>query len=289
MTDASPTGDPTVTVDWLFEHLEDPDLVLIDATWFMPGTERDARAEHARQHIPGALFLDIDEVSDHSNPLPHMLPEPHDFATQVRRLGVEPNSRVVVYDTHGVFSAPRVWWMFRVMGHQSVWVLDGGMPKWIAEGHPIESGWPQKPHGEFKSHFDKSLVRAFDEVLTDLTDGGAQLLDARASGRFTGEVPEPRPGLRSGHMPGARNLPSNEVVAADGTLKPASELAPLFAKAGIDLDRPIVTTCGSGISAAILALALARLGRPRAAVYDGSWTEWGGRPDAPMVTGGADA
>jgi len=288
MTDEPILDDPLVSTEWLAEHLEDPRLVLIDATWYMPPAPSDARADHAQAHIPGALFIDIDEVSDHANPLPHMLAEPHDFATHVRRLGVEPDSLVVVYDTQGLFSSPRVWWNFRVMGHDNVRVLDGGLGKWIAEGRPVEMGWPQKPHGEFKAHFDPSLVRTLDEVLTALTDGDAQLVDARSAARFTGEAPEPRPGLRSGHMPGARNLPSQSVVAADGRLKSAAELAALFAEAGVDLDRPIITTCGSGVSAAILALALARLGRDGVPVYDGSWTEWGGRADTPVVTGPAD-
>ncbi len=289
MIDAPSPADPLVSTDWLAAHLDTPDLVVIDSSWFMPGTDRDARAEHAAEHIPGALFLDIDEVSDHSNPLPHMLPEPPDFATHVRRLGVEAASPVVIYDSHGLFSAPRVWWSFRVMGHDNVWVLDGGLPKWIAEGRPVETGWPQRPHGEFKSHYQPRLVRSLEEVLTALTDGGAQLLDARPAARFTGEAPEPRPGLRSGHMPGARSLPSSAVVTPDGRLKPAEELAALFAGAGVDIDRPIVTTCGSGVSAAILALALARLGRPDVPVYDGSWSEWGARGDTPVVTGPASA
>jgi thiosulfate/3-mercaptopyruvate sulfurtransferase len=215
-----------------------------------------------------------------------MLPEPPDFATHARRLGVEASSPVVIYDSHGLFSAPRVWWSFRVMGHDNVWVLDGGLPKWTAEGHPVETGWPQRPHGEFKSRYQPNLVRSLDQVLTALTDGNAQLLDARPAARFTGEVAEPRPGLRSGHMPGARSLPSSAVVA-DGRLKPADELAALFADAGVDIDRPIVTTCGSGVSAAILALALARLGRADVPVYDGSWSEWGARSDTPVATGPA--
>jgi thiosulfate/3-mercaptopyruvate sulfurtransferase len=216
-----------------------------------------------------------------------MLPEAHDSATHARRLGVEPEAPVVIYDSQGLFSAPRVWWSFRVMGHDNVWVLDGGLPKWIAEGRAVETGWPQKPHGEFKSHFRPGLVRSLEEVLTALTDGGAQLLDARPAARFTGEAPEPRPGLRSGHMPGSRSLPSSAVIGDDGRLRPAAELAALFAGAGIDIDRPIVTTCGSGVSAAILALALAKLGRPNVPVYDGSWSEWGARADTPVETGPA--
>ena len=287
MTHTPPLDNPLVTTDWLAEHLEQPGLVLIDASWFMPGGDRDPRAEHAAQHIPGALYFNLDEVADHSSPLPHMLAESHDFATQARRLGVEPDSVVVVYDSQGLFSAPLVWWNFRVMGHDRVWVLDGGLPQWIAEGRPVESGCPRKPHGEFKAQNRPALVRSLDEVLSALTDGGAQILDARPAARFTGEAPEPRPGLRGGHMPGARNLPSSAVVA-DGRLKSPAELESLFANAGVDINRPIVTTCGSGVSAAILALALARLGRADVPVYDGSWSEWGARADTPVVTGPAN-
>jgi thiosulfate/3-mercaptopyruvate sulfurtransferase len=277
--------DPMVSTDWLAERLGRPDLVIIDATWFMPGGSRDALAEHAERHIPGAVFFDIDEISDHANPLPHMLPEAADFAVHARRLGVEPGSEVVVYDAHGVFSAPRVWWTFRVMGHEAVAVLDGGLPKWIAEGRPVERGWPQNPHGEFKARFDPGLVRDLASMLGVVETHDEQIVDARAAARFYGEAPEPRPGLRGGHMPGALNLSSSEVVEADGTLKPKPVLERLFAEAGVDLDRPILTSCGSGISAAILAIALARLGRWRTPVYDGSWSEWGGLADTPVVQG----
>jgi thiosulfate/3-mercaptopyruvate sulfurtransferase len=280
-----PNDDPMVTTDWLAGRLGGPNLVVIDATWFMPGTPRDARAEHAERHIPGAVFFDIDQISDHANPLPHMLPEPADFAVHARRLGVEPDSDVVVYDAHGVFSAPRVWWSFRVMGHEAVAVLDGGLPKWIAEGHPVERGWPQNPHGEFKARFDPGLVRDLATMLGVVETHAEQIVDARAAARFFGEAPEPRAGLRGGHMPGALNLSSAEVVAADGTLNPKPVLERLFAQAGVDLDRPILTSCGSGISAAILAIALARLGRWRTPVYDGSWSEWGGLADTPVVQG----
>ncbi len=277
--------DPMVSTDWLAERLGSPGLVIIDATWFMPGTPRDARAEHAERHIPGAVFFDIDEISDHTNPLPHMLPEPADFAVHARRLGVEPDSDVVVYDAQGLFSAARVWWTFRVMGHAATAVLDGGLPKWMAGDHPVEQGWPQNPHGEFKAKLDPGLVRDLASVLGVVETHAEQILDARAAARFLGEAPEPRPGLRSGHMPGAHNLPSSEVVTAEGTLKTRAELEPLFATAGVDLDRPILTSCGSGISAATLSLALARLGRWRTPVYDGSWTEWGGLADTPVVKG----
>jgi thiosulfate/3-mercaptopyruvate sulfurtransferase len=279
--------DPMVTTDWLATRLGAPRLVVIDATWFMPGTQRDARAEHAERHIPGAVFFDIDEIADHANPLPHMLPEPADFAVHARRLGVDPDSEVVVYDAQGLFSAARVWWMFRVMGHGEVAVLDGGLPKWIAEGHPVERGWPQNPHGEFKARLDRDLVRDLEAVRAVVEGGGEQMLDARSAARFRGEAPEPRPGLRGGHMPGARNLPSAELVSADGTLAAKPILARLFTEAGVDLARPIVTSCGSGVSAAILALGLARLGDWRVPVYDGSWTEWGGRTDTPVAIGPA--
>jgi thiosulfate/3-mercaptopyruvate sulfurtransferase len=277
--------DPFVSTDWLAAHLDAPDLVLIDATWFMPGTPRDAAAEYAERHIPGAERFGIDEVADHSTDLPHMLPEPADFAVHVRRMGVEPTSRVVVYDAQGLFSAPRVWWMFRVMGHENVAVLEGGLAKWIAEARPVESGWIQKPHGEFKAHLQPGLVRSFDQVRQALSEG-EQVLDARAADRFTGQAPEPRAGLRSGHMPGAKNLPWQGVVV-NGALAPKAELESAFKAAGIDLDKPVVTTCGSGVSAAILAIALARLGRWDVPVYDGSWSEWGARPDAPVATGAA--
>jgi thiosulfate/3-mercaptopyruvate sulfurtransferase len=281
--------DPTLSTAWLAAHLEEPDLVVIDASWFMPGTPRDARAEHAERHIPGAVFFDIDEVSDHANPLPHMLASPADFAVHARRLGVEPTSRVVVYDSHGLFSAPRVWWNFRAMGHENVFVLDGGLPKWIAEGHPVEAGWPQRAHTEFKAHFNAALVRDLEHVRAALAGDVAQLVDARPAARFTGEAAESRAGLRSGHMPGARNVPSASVVTPEGLLADADVLERVFADAGVDLGRPIVTTCGSGVSAAILSLALARLGRLEVPVYDGSWAEWGGLADTPVVTGPAEA
>jgi thiosulfate/3-mercaptopyruvate sulfurtransferase len=273
-----------VATDWLAERLGEPGLVIIDATWFMPGEPRDARAEHAERHIPGAVFFDIDEVSDHSSDLPHMLPAPADFATHARRLGVDPDSRVVVYDAHGLFSAPRVWWTFRAMGHQAVFVLDGGLPKWIAEGRPLEQGWPQNPHGTFKARPDAALVRDFDGVRAALRSDAAQVLDARAAARFRGDAPEPRAGLRAGHMPGAVNLPWTDIVA-DGRLLDAEALRARFAAAGVDLERPIVTSCGSGVTASTLALALARLGRSDVAVYDASWVEWGARADAPVAVG----
>jgi len=275
-----------VSTSWLGERLGDPRVSIIDASWFMPGTPRNAAAEFAERHIPGAVFFAIDEVKDATNDLPHMLASPAEFATAVRRLGVNNDADVVVYDSHGLFSAPRVWWNFRVMGHARTFVLDGGLPRWLAEGRAIETGWPNPEHGDFKSRLDPSLVVDLSEVRDAIAAQGPQIVDARAADRFAGAVPEPRAGLKSGHMPGARNAPWTEMVA-DGALAETSRLRGAFEAAGVDLAAPIITTCGSGVSASLLALALAELGRPDVAVYDGSWSEWGGRDDTPVATGKA--
>ena len=277
--------DPLVSTAWLSEHLEDADLAVIDATWFMPDERRDPRAEYAERHIPGATFFAIDEVCDRASDLPHMLSPPADFAVAARRLGVNAASRVVVYDAEGLFSAPRVWWNFRVMGHAGAFVLDGGLPRWLAEGRAIETGWREAAHGDFKARFDGALVRDLEAVRLAVKTGRDQIVDARSAGRFTGAAPEPRADLRSGHMPEARNLPWSDLVAGDGRLAPEDQLRAAFDAAGVDLAAPITTTCGTGITAALLALALARLGRDDVAVYDGSWAEWGGRADTPVATG----
>jgi thiosulfate/3-mercaptopyruvate sulfurtransferase len=280
------SASPLVTTDWLAAHLGEPGLVVLDGSWHMPDAGRDPKAEYAQGHIPDAVFFDIDQVSDHTSRLPHMLPAPADFATAVRRLGVEPDSTVVVYDSVGVFSAPRVWWSFRAMGHANVFVLDGGLKKWLAEGHPVESGWREAAHGEFKAHLRPELVQDLAGVRQLLESGSAQVVDARSAARFRGEAPEPRYGVREGHMPGALNAPWAGIVADDGTLRPPQALKAAFDAAGVDLARPIVTTCGSGISAAILALALAVLGHEDAPVYDGSWSEWGAADaGTPVATG----
>jgi thiosulfate/3-mercaptopyruvate sulfurtransferase len=282
-------NDPMVTTDWLAAHLDQPTVAIIDATWFMPGSSRDAAAEYAERHIPGAVYFGIDEICDHASTLPHMLSAPADFAVAARRLGVRRDSKVVVYDAQGLFSAPRVWWTLRAMGHAQTFVLDGGLRTWIAEGRPLESGWRTPEHGDFKAHRDPSLIRDLEAVRAALESGREQVVDARPTDRFAGRAPEPRAGLRSGHMPGAKSLPWNGVLSTDGALSPATDLRAAFEAAGVDLTAPIVTTCGSGVSASLLALALARIGRPDVAVYDGSWSEWGSRTDTPVATGDPQA
>jgi thiosulfate/3-mercaptopyruvate sulfurtransferase len=277
--------DPMMSTAELAAHLGETDLVVIDASWFMPGSPRDPAAEYAERHIPGAVFFGIDDIADHSTNLPHMLASPSEFAKAVRRLGVEPNSLIVVYDSTGVWSAARVWWNFRAMGHDRVFVLDGGLAKWIAEERPVETGWREPKHGEFRAQPRPELVRNKQQVLDALEAGSEQLVDARSPTRFRGEEPEPRAGVRAGHMPGALNAHYARVIAEDGTLRHIDELQEAFESTGVDLSAPITTSCGSGISASILALALARLGRDDVAVYDGSWTEWGAASDTPVVTG----
>jgi len=278
-------SDPLVSTAWLADHLGDPGLRVVDATWFMPAENRSGRAEHLQAHIPGAVFFDIDEIADHSSDLPHMLPTPQAFAEAAGALGLTPDTDVVVYDAHGVFSSPRVWWMLRVMGFPRVHVLDGGLKAWRAEGRLLESRPVVPKPATFTPEFDATLVRHADDVLAILRTDAAQMVDARPAPRFRGEAPEPRAGLRGGHMPGACNVCWNALVAEDGRMKTGEALEAAFKSAGVDLTRPIVTTCGSGVSAAVLALGLARLGLGRTPIYDGSWTEWGGRTDTPVVTG----
>jgi len=277
--------DPLVTTAWLAQHLTDPDVQVVDATWYMPTEGKQGRHTFEAGHIPGAVFFDIDEIADRDTDLPHMLPSPEAFAQAAGELGLRRDETVVVYDAQGMFSAPRVWWTLRTMGFSKVFVLDGGLPKWQADGHAVTDG-PGAPSGTLlEPQFRPELVRDLAAVRADLESHAEQLVDARGAARFRGEAPEPRAGLRGGHMPGARNVPFGDVVNADGTLMSADEIRRAFEAAGVDLARPIVTSCGSGVSASVLALALARLGREDAAVYDGSWTEWGGRPDTPVVTG----
>jgi len=276
--------DPLVSTEWLAERLGSADVQIVDGTWYMPG-DGDGRATYEQGHIPGAVFFDIDEIADRSTGLPHMLPVAEAFAEAAGRLGLSRDATVVVYDAHGIFSAPRVWWTLRAMGFPDVRVLDGGLKKWRAEGRPLEDGGTEPPSTVLESVQDQSLVRDLAAVRNLLGRREAQLVDARPAARFLGEAPEPRPGLRPGHMPGASNVPAGGLVNPDGTLKSAAELRAAFEAAGVILDQPIVTTCGSGVTAATLALALARLGREDVAVYDGSWAEWGGRQDTEVVTG----
>jgi thiosulfate/3-mercaptopyruvate sulfurtransferase len=282
------TQDPLVSTAWLRDHLDAPDVRIVDASWFMPGTPRDPKEEFLAAHIPGAVFFDIDEISDETSDLPHMLPSAIKFASRVKKLGLGDGSRIVVYDSTNILPAARVWWHFRAMGHEDVAVLDGGLPKWIAEGLPTEDGPPAPQERHFTPRLQADIIRSLDQMKIIVETGREQIIDARAAGRFTGEVPEPRAGLRGGHMPGARNIPLSALLAPDGTMLPADKLVIVFATAGVDITKPIVSTCGSGITASVVALALARLGRPRSAVYDGSWTEWGGLADTTVVTGPAD-
>lgn len=276
-------ADPIVSTDWLAAHLGEPDLKVVDAPFYMPGDPRTPQGEFDKEHIPGAVLFDIEAISDHSNPLPHMLARPDAFAEAVGRLGISDRDRVVVYDHVGLLSAGRVWWNFRAMGHDEVYVLDGGLPRWIAEGRPLASG-PATPKPQtFTPVFRPALVRDIQQVRAGLA-AGVQVLDARARDRFQGTAPEPRPGLPSGHMPGAFNTPHAELIQS-GALKPRDGLEALFQAEGVDPQSPIIATCGSGVSAAIIALALARLGQWDAPVYDGSWTEWASREDTAIVTG----
>ena len=269
-----------VETDWLAAHLDAPDLVVLDGSWHLPTAGRNARAEYEEEHIPGALFFDIDEISDESSSLPHMLPSTVKFASRMKRMGIGDGMRIVVYDSVGMFSAARVWWTFRVMGHEDVAVLNGGLPKWKAEGRPVTSEpTPPRSQRHFTPRLNASLVRDLQDVKRIIESGSAQIADARSPGRFAGAEPEPRPGLRSGHIPGSRNVPYSRLLNPDGTLKSPPELHRVFTDAGIEPMKPVVTTCGSGVTAAILSLGLALVGQPDSGLYDGSWSEWG-REDA---------
>jgi len=276
--------DAVVTTEWLAKHLGESDLRVVDGTWHMPQANRDARAEFEAAHVPGATFFDIDAISDRNTTLPHMLPPVAQFEAAVGALGIGGGDRVVVYDVRGVVSAARVWWTFRAFGHDAVAVLDGGLKKWRAEGRPLERGAASPRAATFTARPRPELVHDLDAMRANIGSRAAQVLDARSPGRFAGTEPEPRAGLRGGHIPGSLNLPYETLYEADGTLKSPDALRGAVAAAGVDLGRPIVTTCGSGVTASVLALALYLLDRRDVAVYDGSWSEWGGRADTPIET-----
>jgi thiosulfate/3-mercaptopyruvate sulfurtransferase len=277
-----------VSTEWLARHLQAPDLRVVDATWHMPGQGRNARAEYEARHIPGAVFFDIDEIADEASKLPHMLPSPEKFSARMRKLGLGDGNRIVVYDAHGMMSAARVWWSFRVMGNKDVAVLDGGLPKWLAEGRPVEDTPPPPRERHFSARLNHTLVKDKSAVARNLKNRRFQLLDARSAGRFQGTEAEPWPGRRSGHVPGSRNLPYTELLdPTHKTFLPADALAAKFETAGVDLKKPVVTSCGSGVTAAILALGLHLIGHEDVAVYDGSWAEWGLPGDTPVETGPA--
>jgi thiosulfate/3-mercaptopyruvate sulfurtransferase len=278
--------DALVSTEWLAAHLDSPDVRVVDGSFFLPAQKRDPKAEFAAQHIPGAVFFDIDEIADTDSALPHMLPSPEKFSSRVRKLGLGDGNRIVVYDTSPMTGACRVWWMFRAMGHKDVAVLDGGLPKWLKEGRPVTDDVTIPREKHFTARLDNTLVRSVDDVRGLIDSRREQIVDARAAARFRGEAPEPRAGLRGGHMPGAFNLPYNDLIdPATGTMLPNDNLKARIAASGIDPAKKVTASCGSGVTACVIGLGLYLTGAPEAAIYDGSWTEWGGRADTPIVTG----
>ena len=274
-----------VSTQWLEDHLNAPDVRILDATYFLPDDTRNAKAEYDASHIPGAQYFDIDDVADSRSALPHMLPPVEKFISRVRAMGIGDGHRVIVYDTHGIFSAPRVWWMFRLFGTQDVAVLDGGMKKWLAEGRAVEDMPPMVRDRHFTARRNAAMVKDVTQVAASAKLGDAQIIDARSPERFRGEAPEARPELRAGRIPGSMNVYYSSLVNDDGTMKGLKELQTIFDAAGVDLSKPTITTCGSGVTAAILSLAMARLGHQLNAVYDGSWSEWGMYGDLKVATG----
>lgn len=302
-TSSTSANEPVVSVDWLHSNLREPDIKVLDASWYMPEEQRNPIQEYQVAHIPGALFFDLDGISDQTTNLPHMLPSEEAFAAACSALGIENKDGVVVYDGKGIFSAARVWWQFRVFGHDKVWVLDGGLPRWRASGYDVESsasgdailkasaaseaiekiyqGQTVNPI-TFKTNFQPHLVWTLDQVRKNMEDKTYQHIDARSRARFDGTAPEPRKGLRSGHVPGSKSVPFTQMLDSSQTLLSADELKKRFEQEGISLDRPIMASCGTGVTACILAMGLHRLGKSDVPVYDGSWTEWASQPDFPL-------
>ena len=276
-----------VSTDWLAVHMKDPDLRILDASTYLPGVDRDGRTEYDAVHIPGARFFDIDDVSDGRSDLPHMVPPIEKFMSRVRAMGVGDGHQIVVYDGSGLFSAARVWWLFRLMGQNNIAVLDGGLPKWIAEGREVEDLAPVIRDRHMTVRFQNQMVRDVTQVSSASKLGTSQIVDARAAARFRGEAPEPREGLRAGHIPNSRNVPFTDLLNDDKTMKTPDQTRAIFESAGVDLKRPIITTCGSGVTAAVLGLALERMGYDMWSLYDGSWAEWGMFPTVPVATGEA--
>lgn len=281
------TDDPKILVStaWLAAHLKDPDLRILDATWFLPNDPRDPRAEYETAHIPGARFFDIDDVSDNRSDLPHMVPPVEKFMSRMRALGVGDGHQVVVYDAEGLFSAARVWWLFKLMGQDNIAVLDGGLPKWIADGHPTEDMPPIIRDRHMTVRRQNHMVKDVTQVSSASKLEDYEILDARAPGRFRGDAPEPREGLRAGHIPNSKNVHYEALLNDDRTMKAPDALRAVFDTAGADLEKPVITSCGSGVTAAIINLALTRIGKSDHALYDGSWTEWGAFPTLPVATG----